>query len=161
MCYFCTFVCLSANNPPITKLFSPCLCLVSRNSYTFQRIQANTDMHWCFQRFHLVHEYMARPVLPPPLILASHIYLVVTKGVAWCRGIGNGENGLGSHSLSKACTYLKGKESYICEGDEKKDVSVTSISIFFFNYKVTFVSGNFVFEHSLEKHWTEDSSSPS
>ncbi|GFN90287.1 transient receptor potential cation channel subfamily m member 2-like, partial [Plakobranchus ocellatus] len=67
--------------------------------YTFQRIQANTDMHWCFQRFNLVHEYMARPMLPPPLIFASHIYLLVTTAIAFCRSKDIGDNGLSTNSL--------------------------------------------------------------
>ncbi|KAK3787677.1 hypothetical protein RRG08_031907 [Elysia crispata] len=77
--------------------------LIAMFSYTFQRIQANTDMHWCFQRFNLVHEYMARPVLPPPFIIISHITQVVTNFLNWCRNKGNGDNGndLGSHSLRR------------------------------------------------------------
>ncbi|GFR76765.1 transient receptor potential cation channel subfamily M member 2-like [Elysia marginata] len=77
--------------------------LIAMFSYTFQRIQANTDMHWCFQRFNLVHEYMARPVLPPPFIIVSHIYLVVTRILRCCRDKGSGDNGngLGQHSLRR------------------------------------------------------------
>ncbi|CAL1536039.1 unnamed protein product, partial [Lymnaea stagnalis] len=51
--------------------------LIAMFSYTFQQIQDNTDMHWCFQRFNLVFEYTQRPVLPPPLIIFSHIYLLI------------------------------------------------------------------------------------
>ncbi|XP_059152108.1 transient receptor potential cation channel subfamily M member-like 2 isoform X2 [Physella acuta] len=50
--------------------------LIAMFSFTFQQIQDNTDMHWCFQRFNLVLEYTERPVLPPPMIILSHIYLV-------------------------------------------------------------------------------------
>ncbi|KAL8563213.1 hypothetical protein ACOMHN_053960 [Nucella lapillus] len=46
------------------------------HSYTFQKIQENTDVHWYYQRFNLVQEYYERPWLPPPFILFIHIYLM-------------------------------------------------------------------------------------
>ena len=49
-------------------------------SYTFQMVQENTDVHWYFQRFSLIHEYYERPWLPPPFILFIHIYMMFK----WC-----------------------------------------------------------------------------
>ncbi|XP_035828049.1 transient receptor potential cation channel subfamily M member-like 2 isoform X2 [Aplysia californica] len=49
--------------------------LIAMFSYTFQSIQENTDMHWCFLRFNLVYEYTQRPALPPPFIIFSHVYI--------------------------------------------------------------------------------------
>ncbi|XP_052253944.1 transient receptor potential cation channel subfamily M member-like 2 isoform X2 [Dreissena polymorpha] len=50
--------------------------LIAMFSYTFQRVQDNTDKHWCFQRYSLIYEYYTRPVLCPPLILFIHIILL-------------------------------------------------------------------------------------
>nr|KAI8744050.1 transient receptor potential cation channel subfamily M member 2-like [Biomphalaria glabrata] len=53
--------------------------LIAMFSYTFEQIQGNTDMHWCFQRFKLVLEYTERPAFPPPLILFSHFWLFIKR----------------------------------------------------------------------------------
>ncbi|KAK7469452.1 hypothetical protein BaRGS_00036518, partial [Batillaria attramentaria] len=54
--------------------------LIAMFSYTFQKVQDNTDIHWHFQRFNLIFEYSARPCLPPPLIIFSYIRMAVDKG---------------------------------------------------------------------------------
>uniref|UniRef100_A0A3B1K330 Uncharacterized protein n=1 Tax=Astyanax mexicanus TaxID=7994 RepID=A0A3B1K330_ASTMX len=46
--------------------------------YTFTEVQDNTDAIWKFQRYELIKEYHSRPSLPPPFILLSHIYLLIT-----------------------------------------------------------------------------------
>ncbi|XP_060580659.1 transient receptor potential cation channel subfamily M member-like 2 isoform X2 [Ruditapes philippinarum] len=51
--------------------------LIAMFSYTFTLIQDNTDKHWFFQRYSLIYEYYTRPVLCPPLIIFSHVYLLV------------------------------------------------------------------------------------
>ncbi|KAK6180329.1 hypothetical protein SNE40_012504 [Patella caerulea] len=51
--------------------------LIAMFSYTFQKIQDNTDLHWYFQRYQLVHEYYSRPFLPPPAIIIVHVYLFI------------------------------------------------------------------------------------
>ena len=42
-------------------------------------IEVNAIAHqvWMFQRFTVVMEYEQKPVLPPPLIVVSHLYLLV------------------------------------------------------------------------------------
>nr|KAG5688392.1 hypothetical protein BaRGS_026660 [Batillaria attramentaria] len=54
--------------------------LIAMFSYTFQKVQDNTDIHWHFQRFNLIFEYSARPCLPPPLIIFSYIRMALV----WC-----------------------------------------------------------------------------
>ncbi|XP_076456247.1 transient receptor potential cation channel subfamily M member-like 2 isoform X2 [Babylonia areolata] len=54
--------------------------LIAMFSYTFQKIQENTDVHWYYQRFNLVLEYYERPWLPPPFTLFIHVFMVVS----WC-----------------------------------------------------------------------------
>lgn len=48
-------------------------------SYTFQEVQDNTDCFWKFQRYELIKEYHSRPAYPPPFILLSHLYLLITR----------------------------------------------------------------------------------
>ncbi|XP_025081227.1 transient receptor potential cation channel subfamily M member 2-like isoform X2 [Pomacea canaliculata] len=51
--------------------------LIAMFSYTFEKVQQNTDIHWKFQRFNLVEEYYCRPFLPPPLMIVHHMWLCV------------------------------------------------------------------------------------
>ncbi|KAK2172373.1 hypothetical protein NP493_967g00038 [Ridgeia piscesae] len=55
--------------------------LIAMFSYTFNKIQTNTDEHWFFQRYILIKEYHDRPPLAPPVILIYHIYLVFRWGM--------------------------------------------------------------------------------
>ncbi|XP_064643438.1 transient receptor potential cation channel subfamily M member-like 2 isoform X2 [Lineus longissimus] len=62
--------------------------LIAMFSYTFSKIQENTDLHWYFQRYFLIYEYYERPDIAPPLIFINHLYLlmkwVVLKGCGRC-----------------------------------------------------------------------------
>ncbi|XP_063085130.1 transient receptor potential cation channel subfamily M member 5 [Cavia porcellus] len=53
--------------------------LIAMFSYTFQVVQGNADTFWKFQRYHLIVEYHGRPALAPPLILLSHLSLVLKQ----------------------------------------------------------------------------------
>lgn len=46
-------------------------------SSTFQKLQANTNEIWRFQRYRLVFEYFHTPSLPPPLVIFSHLFYIV------------------------------------------------------------------------------------
>ena len=46
-------------------------------SYTFSKVQDNTDFHWNYQRYLLIKEYHTRPPFPPPLIIISHVWRLV------------------------------------------------------------------------------------
>ncbi|XP_072541667.1 transient receptor potential cation channel subfamily M member 2 [Salminus brasiliensis] len=52
--------------------------LIAIFNYTFTEVQDNTDIIWKFQRYELIKEYHSRPALPPPFILLSHLYLLIT-----------------------------------------------------------------------------------
>ncbi|XP_059478668.1 transient receptor potential cation channel trpm isoform X6 [Neocloeon triangulifer] len=43
----------------------------------FNEVNANSHQVWMFQRFTVVMEYEQKPVLPPPFIFISHIYLLI------------------------------------------------------------------------------------
>ncbi|XP_023571875.1 transient receptor potential cation channel subfamily M member 2 isoform X3 [Octodon degus] len=55
--------------------------LIAMFNYTFQQVQEHTDQIWKFQRHDLIEEYHGRPPAPPPLILLSHLQLLVKRVV--------------------------------------------------------------------------------
>uniref|UniRef100_A0A8C3HMT3 Ion transport domain-containing protein n=1 Tax=Chrysemys picta bellii TaxID=8478 RepID=A0A8C3HMT3_CHRPI len=42
-------------------------------SYTFAKVQGNSDTYWKSQRYSLILEYHNRPALAPPFIIISHV----------------------------------------------------------------------------------------
>ena len=67
------------------------------SSYTFERVQEDSDKVWKFQRYELIAEYHGRPLFFPPLIFISHILLFVRWIWQLCR-CGNPPSG---SSMSK------------------------------------------------------------
>ncbi|XP_063135123.1 transient receptor potential cation channel subfamily M member 2 isoform X11 [Rattus norvegicus] len=53
--------------------------LIAMFNYTFQEVQEHTDQIWKFQRHDLIEEYHGRPPAPPPLILLSHLQLLIKR----------------------------------------------------------------------------------
>ncbi|XP_076852322.1 transient receptor potential cation channel subfamily M member 4-like isoform X2 [Brachyhypopomus gauderio] len=49
--------------------------LIAMFSYTFNKVQENSDVYWKFQRYNLIVEYHSRPCLAPPFIIISHLQL--------------------------------------------------------------------------------------
>ncbi|CAL8372596.1 unnamed protein product [Arctogadus glacialis] len=81
--------------PPWLTIFMLCVYLLFANilllnlliaifNYTFQVVHDNTDSIWKFQRYELIKEYHTRPAAPPPLILFSHLYLLIRRALL-CR----------------------------------------------------------------------------
>ena len=52
----------------------------------FLRTNVFSHQIWKFNRFSVVMEYEQKPTLPPPLIIFSHLYLIVK----WCRRCSKG-----------------------------------------------------------------------
>ncbi|KAI0212564.1 Transient receptor potential cation channel subfamily M member 2, partial [Lamellibrachia satsuma] len=48
--------------------------LIAMFSYTFNKIETNTDEHWSFEQYFLIKEYHDRPPVPPPFIILNQIY---------------------------------------------------------------------------------------
>ncbi|XP_006816700.2 transient receptor potential cation channel subfamily M member 1-like [Saccoglossus kowalevskii] len=48
--------------------------LIAMFSYTFQKVQDNSETIWRFYRYELISEYHDRPTLAPPLIIINHGY---------------------------------------------------------------------------------------
>uniref|UniRef100_A0A3Q3KGY4 Transient receptor potential cation channel, subfamily M, member 2 n=1 Tax=Mastacembelus armatus TaxID=205130 RepID=A0A3Q3KGY4_9TELE len=56
--------------------------LIAIFNFTFEEVQDNTDRIWKFQRYELIKEYHSRPAAPPPFIILSHIYLLISKMIS-------------------------------------------------------------------------------
>ncbi|XP_063221522.1 transient receptor potential cation channel trpm isoform X3 [Bacillus rossius redtenbacheri] len=61
----------------------------------FNEVNAVSHQVWMFQRFTVVMEYEQKPVLPPPLIVLDHLYLLVK----FCRRKVNGEQEIFDNAL--------------------------------------------------------------
>ncbi|XP_054850882.1 transient receptor potential cation channel subfamily M member 4 [Eublepharis macularius] len=55
--------------------------LIAMFSYTFAKVQGNSDIYWKSQRYNLILEYHSRPALAPPFILISHLHLFIKRHV--------------------------------------------------------------------------------
>ena len=83
----------------------PTLNISLLSSYTFERVQEDSDKVWKFQRYELIAEYHGRPLFFPPLIFISHILLFVRWIWQLCR-CGNPPSG---SSMSKLSFMFLGK----------------------------------------------------
>lgn len=55
-------------------------------SATFIRNNANSKEIWMFQRYALILQYEMRPILPPPFIFFTHVYLAFKYIKRRCKG---------------------------------------------------------------------------
>ncbi|XP_004916435.2 transient receptor potential cation channel subfamily M member 4 isoform X2 [Xenopus tropicalis] len=55
--------------------------LIAMFSYTFSKVQGNSDIYWKFQRYNLIVEYHNRPALAPPFIIISHINTFIKRKI--------------------------------------------------------------------------------
>uniref|UniRef100_A0A667X605 Histidine rich calcium binding protein n=1 Tax=Myripristis murdjan TaxID=586833 RepID=A0A667X605_9TELE len=55
--------------------------LIAMFSYTFSKVQENSDVYWKFQRYNLIVEYHSRPSLAPPFIILSHLHLIIKRNI--------------------------------------------------------------------------------
>uniref|UniRef100_A0A8D2DE23 Transient receptor potential cation channel subfamily M member 4 n=1 Tax=Sciurus vulgaris TaxID=55149 RepID=A0A8D2DE23_SCIVU len=53
--------------------------LIAMFSYTFGKVQGNSDLYWKAQRYSLIREFHSRPALAPPLIVISHVRLLISR----------------------------------------------------------------------------------
>lgn len=49
------------------------------HSYTFGKVQGNSDLYWKAQRYSLIREFHSRPALAPPFIIISHVRLLIRR----------------------------------------------------------------------------------
>lgn len=62
----------------IDSLYSPVL-VSCPHSNTFCEIKSISNQVWKFQRYQLIMTFHDRPILPPPLIIFSHIYILLSR----------------------------------------------------------------------------------
>ncbi|XP_033750310.1 LOW QUALITY PROTEIN: transient receptor potential cation channel subfamily M member 3-like [Pecten maximus] len=60
--------------------------LIARFNATFIKNNANSREIWKFQRYQLIINYELRPILPPPLLFFSHIFLAFKFMIRRCKG---------------------------------------------------------------------------
>ncbi|KAM4825486.1 transient receptor potential cation channel subfamily M member 4 isoform 2-T2 [Thomomys bottae] len=53
--------------------------LIAMFSYTFGKVQGNSDLYWKAQRYSLIREFHSRPALAPPFIIISHTRLLFRR----------------------------------------------------------------------------------
>ncbi|XP_076987310.1 transient receptor potential cation channel subfamily M member 4 isoform X2 [Tamandua tetradactyla] len=53
--------------------------LIAMFSHTFGKVQGNSDLYWKAQRYSLIREFHSRPALAPPLIIISHLRLLLKR----------------------------------------------------------------------------------
>lgn len=54
-------------------------------SNTFFEVKSISNQVWKFQRYQLIMTFHDRPVLPPPMIIFSHIYIIAVRLGGRCR----------------------------------------------------------------------------
>ncbi|XP_042338013.1 transient receptor potential cation channel subfamily M member 1, partial [Plectropomus leopardus] len=58
---------------------------------TFFEVKSISNQVWKFQRYQLIMTFHDRPILPPPLIVLPHIYIVLKRLCCRCRRRTEGE----------------------------------------------------------------------
>jgi len=59
--------------------------LIAIFNNTYEKIQANANQIWKYQRYYLVMEYEQRPVLVPPFIIVNHVLYFMRGLYRWLR----------------------------------------------------------------------------
>uniref|UniRef100_A0A8C9TB45 Transient receptor potential cation channel subfamily M member 1 n=1 Tax=Scleropages formosus TaxID=113540 RepID=A0A8C9TB45_SCLFO len=65
--------------------------LIAVFNNTFFEVKSISNQIWKFQRYQLIMTFNDRPVLPPPLIILSHIYILLKHICCRCRRKQEGE----------------------------------------------------------------------
>lgn len=65
--------------------------LLFLHSNTFFEVKSISNQVWKFQRYQLIMTFHDRPILPPPLIIFPHIYIVLKRLCCTCRRRAEGE----------------------------------------------------------------------
>ncbi|XP_064336577.1 transient receptor potential cation channel subfamily M member 1 [Camelus dromedarius] len=59
--------------------------LIAVFNNTFFEVKSISNQVWKFQRYQLIMTFHDRPVLPPPMIILSHIYIIIMRLSRRCR----------------------------------------------------------------------------
>ncbi|OWK08795.1 hypothetical protein Celaphus_00015287 [Cervus elaphus hippelaphus] len=83
---------------------APALPKLSCN--TFFEVKSISNQVWKFQRYQLIMTFHDRPVLPPPMIILSHIYIIIMRLSRRCRKKREGDQDEQDRGLSMCGTLL-------------------------------------------------------
>ena len=76
-------------------------------SNTYEKVQANANQIWKYNRYHLVMEYEQRPVLVPPFIIVNHvIYAIMFLYRCLRNRYQRGGNGQGNSNDGSSKSFL-------------------------------------------------------
>nr|XP_019801418.2 transient receptor potential cation channel subfamily M member 1 isoform X1 [Tursiops truncatus] len=59
--------------------------LIAVFNNTFFEVKSISNQVWKFQRYQLIMTFHDRPVLPPPMIILSHVYIIIMRLSRHCR----------------------------------------------------------------------------
>ncbi|XP_041442670.1 transient receptor potential cation channel subfamily M member 1-like isoform X1 [Xenopus laevis] len=65
--------------------------LIAVFNNTFSEIKSISNQVWKFQRYQLIMTFNDRPVLPPPMIIFSHLYIILKRVCCRCKKIQEGD----------------------------------------------------------------------
>ncbi|XP_051502041.1 LOW QUALITY PROTEIN: transient receptor potential cation channel subfamily M member 1-like [Myxocyprinus asiaticus] len=107
--------------------------LIAVFNNTFFEVKSISNQVWKFQRYQLIMTFHDRPVLPPPLIIFSHIYIVLKRLCCRCRKKQQGELDERDRGLKLTLSPEELKSLYEFEGQcveeyfrEKEDEAQSS-----------------------------------
>ncbi|KAI1889620.1 hypothetical protein AGOR_G00164800 [Albula goreensis] len=86
--------------------------LIAVFNNTFFEVKSISNQVWKFQRYQLIMTFHDRPVLPPPLIIFSHIYIVLKRLCCRCRRRQEGDLDERDHGLKLALNPEELKNLY-------------------------------------------------
>ncbi|XP_010781803.1 transient receptor potential cation channel subfamily M member 1-like, partial [Notothenia coriiceps] len=73
--------------------------LIAVFNNTFFEVKSISNQVWKFQRYQLIMTFHDRPILPPPLIVFPHIYIMLRRLCCRCRRRTDGERDDGERRL--------------------------------------------------------------
>ncbi|XP_031755013.1 transient receptor potential cation channel subfamily M member 1 isoform X3 [Xenopus tropicalis] len=65
--------------------------LIAVFNNTFFEVKSISNQVWKFQRYQLIMTFHDRPVLPPPMIIFSHLYIILKRICCRCKKIQEGD----------------------------------------------------------------------
>lgn len=83
-------------------------------SNTFFEVKSISNQVWKFQRYQLIMTFHDRPILPPPLIVFSHIFIVLRRLLCPCRLSSDGDRDHRERGLRKTVLRASGSRDLCC-----------------------------------------------
>lgn len=77
------YIILPKTSAVLLQFVLTCLCVLT-HSNTFFEVKSISNQVWKFQRYQLIMTFHDRPILPPPLIIFSHLYILFNRMFRRC-----------------------------------------------------------------------------